>query len=225
MKVTEKILNEIFRYRQINNYISEQELPPPPGGELPPPPAGELPPPPGDTPEGTPPPPAEGVQPPAPEAPVPVDVENDPDVEKVGEEKEQKKEIEVTDLVKGQENVEKKQEEYFNNLFSHLDQLENKLTAMDDIINKLNNIETKLEKYRTKTPEEKLELRTFDSGPFNKKLSDFFQDKEDEFEKTGRDQYIITPDDVESYSSNEIKSSFRDFGVEDTDLSGFKKIY
>jgi hypothetical protein len=223
MKVTEKILNEIFRYRQINNYISEQELPPPPSGELPPP-TGELPPPPGGAPEGTPP-PAEGVQPPAPEAPVPVDVENDPDVEKVGEEKEQKKEIEVTDLVKGQENVEKKQEEYFNNLFSHLDQLENKLTAMDDIINKLNNIETKLEKYRTKTPEEKLELRTFDSGPFNKKLSDFFQDKEDEFEKTGKDQYIITPDDVESYSSNEIKSSFRDFDVDDADLSGFKNIY
>ena len=30
-----------------------------------------------------------------------------------------------------------------------------------------------------KTPEEKLELRSLDSGPFNQKLSDYFEDKED----------------------------------------------
>ena len=93
----------------------------------------------------------------------------------------------------------------------------------------LNNIEMKVEKYRIKTPEEKMELRSLDSGPFNQKLSQFFQDKEEEFEETGREQYILTPDEIENYSPNEIKRSFRNFGDEEmtpeNDMSKFKKIY
>jgi hypothetical protein len=42
-----------------------------------------------------------------------VDIESDPDVEKIGDEKEGKEELEITDLVKSQKTVEKKQEEYF----------------------------------------------------------------------------------------------------------------
>jgi len=100
---------------------------------------------------------------------------------------------------------------------------------MDSIIDKLNSIETKIEKYRVKTPEEKLQLRSLDSGPFNQKLSQFFQEKEDEFEDMGREQYIIRPDDVQNYSQPDIKKSFRDFDdIEDPDRfnnSGFQKIY
>ena len=100
---------------------------------------------------------------------------------------------------------------------------------MDEIIGKLNSIETKIEKYRTKSPEEKLQLRTLDSGPFNQKLSQYFEDKEGEFEETGKEQYILTPDEVENYSPNEIKRSFRDFGdtemTPENDMSKFKKIY
>jgi hypothetical protein len=229
MKTDLKILQELRRYNEINNYINEQELPPPPGeippppGEVPPAPAGALPPPPVDT----------GVTPPAPTAPTPepIDTKNDPDVEKLDDKgKESKKEeIEVTDLVKGQKSVEEKQEEYFSKLFNHLDDLEGKLTAMDDILNRLNNIETKIEKYRVKTPEEKLELRSLDSGPFNQKLSKFFEDKEEELEATGKNEYVLTQDEVENYSPNEIKRSFRDFGDEEmtpeNDVSKFKKIY
>jgi len=229
MKIDLKIIEEITRYNQINRYINEQELPPPPGGETPPPPGGETPPPPG----GEVPPPPGGAPPPAPPAtgatePQPVDLANDPDVEKL-DDKGNKEEIEVTDLVKGQKSVEQKQEEYFDTLFNHLNDLEQKLGTMDEIITKLNSLETKIEKYRMKTPEEKLELRTLDSGPFNQKLSQFFEDKEEDFEKSGKEQYIITPDDVESYSPNEIKRSFRDFGDEEmtpeNDMSRFKKIY
>jgi hypothetical protein len=229
MKTDLKILQELRRYNEINNYINEQELPPPPGeippppGEVPPAPAGALPPPPVDA----------GVTPPAPTAPTPepIDTKNDPDVEKLDDKgKESKKEeIEVTDLVKGQKSVEEKQEEYFSKLFNHLDDLEGKLTAMDDILNRLNNIETKIEKYRVKTPEEKLELRSLDSGPFNQKLSKFFEDKEEELEATGKNEYVLTQDEVENYSPNEIKRSFRDFGDEEmtpeNDVSKFKKIY
>jgi len=226
MKIDVKILEEIKRYNQINNYIVEQEVLPPTGEEptLPPPPTGEEP--------ALPPPTGEMAPPPAPTGttePQVVDVENDPDVEKVGDEKEQREEIEVTDLVKGQKNVEEKQEEYFENLFNHLTELEGKLSAMDQIIDRLNSIETKIEKYRVKTPEEKLELRSLDSGPFNQKLSQFFDDKDEEMEKSGKNEYILTPDEVESYSPNEIKRSFRNFGEDEmtpeNDMSKFKKIY
>ena len=224
MKIDLKIIEEIHRYNQINRYVNEQELPPPPAGE------GEIPPPPPTdttippaTDVTTPPPPP----PPTEVAPVPVDVENDPDVEKLDDKKEKK--VEVTDLVKSQKTVEEKQEQYFETLFGHLSDLENKLSAMDDIINRLNNIETKIEKYREKTPEEKLELRSLDSGPFNQKLSQFFQDKEDEMEQSGKNEYVLTSDEVESYSPNEIKRSFRDFSdtemTPENDISKFKKIY
>ena len=226
MSIDKKILSELKRYRDINKYVMEQDVPPPPPleGDTTIPPAGDttpaLPPPPGDSGMSTTPPPSNEV------APTPVDTETDPDVEKIEDEK---KEIEVTDLVQGQKSVEEKQDEYFENLFSHLNDLESKLSAMDGIIEKLNDIETKIEKYRIKTPEEKLELRTLDSGPFNQKLSQFFQDKEDEMEMTGKNEYILTPDEVESYSPNEIKRSFRDFGdtemTPENDMSRFKKIY
>jgi hypothetical protein len=226
MRIDQKILNELSRYKQINNYIMEQDVPPPPppAGDLPPV-GGATPPPAGDTGAMLPPPP---TAPSTTDVPAtPVDTETDPDVEKV--EDENSKKIEVTDLVKSQKSVEEKQDEYFENLFNHLNDLESKLSAMDNIIDKLNNIETKIEKYRIKTPEEKLELRTLDSGPFNQKLSQFFEDKETEMEMTGKNEYVLTPDEVESYSPNEIKRSFRNFGEDEMtpedDMSKFKKIY
>jgi hypothetical protein len=226
MKVDIKILEEIKRYNQINSYIFEQELPPPPaGGEVPPPIGGEaLPPAPGT--EVAPPPPA---APTGTTEPTPVDISNDPDVEELGDEKTNKKELEVTDLVKSQQSVEEKQEQYFENLFSHLNDLEEKLSSMDQIIDKLNSLETKIEKYRVKTPEEKLELRSLDSGPFNQKLSQFFEDKEEDLEKSGKNEYILTTDEVENYSPNDIKKSFRNFeDVVDTDSfnnSSYQKNY
>jgi hypothetical protein len=164
------------------------------------------------------PPPAPGA-PAAGAEPQPVDVANDPDVEKVGEEKDgNKEEIEVTDLVKSQKNVETKQEEYFDNLFKHLENLESKLSEMDTIVDKLNSLEQKIEKYRVKTPEEKLELRSLDSGPFNQKLSDFFQDKEPDMEKSGKNEYVLTTDDANNYSTNDVETSFNDYDDEDTNM-------
>jgi hypothetical protein len=85
---------------------------------------------------------------------------------------------------------------------------------MEGIFTKLNDIEAKIEKYREKTPQEKLELRSLDSGPFNQKLSDFFVDKEQEMEKSGKNEYILTTDEVESFTPSEIKTTFNDFGDE-----------
>jgi len=229
MSIDKKILEEIQRYKNINQYITEQDAPPAPedpAAALPPPPdaGAALPPPP-----GAPAPEAGAAPPPAPPAagapPQPVDVEADPDVEKVGDEKEKREELEITDLVQSQQNVEKKQEEYFENLFKHLEDLESKLGNMDSIVSKLNDLEAKVEKYRPKTPEEKLELRSLDSGPFNQKLSEFFEDKQGDLEKAGKNEYVLTSDEVEGFSPNEIKKSFRNFDDEnEDDIQDFKEI-
>ncbi len=68
-------------------------------------------------------------------------------------------------MVNSQKNIETKQEEYFENLFNQLSNLETKLGEMDNVMNKLNSLENKIEKYREKTPQEKLELRSYDSYP------------------------------------------------------------
>ena len=209
-KIDNQILEEIARYNSINQYIVEQDatLPPPPGEVDPnaaPAPAPETAPP-AD--------PNAAVTPPAPAGPQPVDVATDPDVEKIDDEKKSEsktEELDITDLVKSQKKVEEKQEEYFNNLFQHLTDLETKLGEMDGIMNKLNDLEAKVEKYREKTPQERLELRTLDSGPFNQKLSQFFDDKEEDMEKSGKNEYVLTQDEVEDYSPNEIKKTFRNF--------------
>jgi hypothetical protein len=232
MGLDKKLIQEIARYHNINKYIMEQEvdLPEDPTAGLealtPPPAAG------GETPPA--PAPSEAVPPPAPGegAPQPIDVENDPDVEKIddegqseetGTEGEESEELEITDLVNSQKNIETKQEEYFENLFNQLSNLEAKLGEMDNVMNKLNSLENKIEKYREKTPQEKLELRSYDSYPFNQKLSQFFDDKQEEMEKTGKNDYVLTSDEVEDINVNDIKNSFQPGSQEDEYKTSFKR--
>ena len=214
MSLDRKIISEIERYRNINKYIMEQDAPPPPapaddlGADL-----GAVAPPPADPAAAAPPPPA------APATAEPIDVANDPDVEKIddegeseeesGDEGESSEELDVTELVDSQKNIEKKQEDYFENLFGQLNKLESRLGEMDQIMSKLNTLEAKIEKYREKTPQEKLELRSYDSYPFNQKLSDFFDDKKEEMELTGKKDYVLTSDEVTDINANDIKKSFQ----------------
>jgi hypothetical protein len=220
MSISNKILEEVRRYNDINKYIMEQ-VPPAPEGEVPPAPEGEVPP--ADA-AITPPPPA----PPAEAAPQVVDTTTDPDVEEIGVEGEvtgeegDTEEIDITDLVDTQKTMSDKQEEYFNNLFSQLETLQNKLGEMDQLVQKLNNIEIKVDKFRPKTPEEKLELRSLDSGPFKQKLSDFFEDKLPEMEKSGKNEYVLTADEVENYNPSEVEKSF-DAGIEPFDPEVYYK--
>jgi hypothetical protein len=237
MRIDEKIIKEIERYNSINKYIVEQAelepaaaLPaeePAPGGDIPPPPAGDVPPGPGgDVPPGPgapAPPAAPGAT--APQAPPTVDVEKDPDVEELGKEEGdtgegETEELDITDLVDTQKTMSDKQEEYFDNLFNQLSSLESKLGEMDNLVTKINDLETKLEKYRPKTPQEKLELRSLDSGPFQQKLSDFFVDKQEEMEKSGKNEYVLTTDDVEDFSPKEIEDTFE--ARDEDDFNKFK---
>jgi hypothetical protein len=209
MAIDRKILEELNRYNSINKYIFEQdEL----AGGLPPAPEGDVPPAPEDAAAGAPP------APPAIEPTAPVDVENDPDVEELTPEdegEEETEEIDITDLVTTQQEIQAKQDEFMDGIFTKLDDLESKLSNMDEIMNKINSLETKLEKYRQKSPEEKLELRSLDSYPYNQKLTDFFDDKKDEMEKSGKNEYILTSDEVENYSPNEVKKTFNLYDTEE----------
>jgi hypothetical protein len=208
MAIDKKIISEIKRYRSINQYLNEQELP-----------AADAPAP---TPE-TPALPAEGETTPAnpdlpPVEPQVVDVNTDTEVEKVddsGESMESDKpegdgteELEITDLVNAQKETQTKQDDYFGQLFGQLENLTSKLSEMDKIVDKINQLETKIERYRTKTPEEKLELRSLDSYPFNQKLTDFFDEKEEDLEKSGKNEYVLTSNEVEDFSPTEIKKTF-----------------
>jgi len=209
MSIDKKIINEISRFNSINKYVIEQEtgdeLPtlPGEGDELPPSEEG------GDlstTDTG------------AEEISEPVDVNTDPDVEEIGDDGESldatdtegsgTEELDVTELVNTQKNMSEKQDEYMEDMMSKLTDLTSKLGEMDKIVDRINSIEDKIEKYRTKTPEEKLQLRSLDSYPYNQKLTDFFMDKSEELEKTGKNEYVLTDDEVENYSEKDVKDSF-----------------
>lgn len=223
MAIDKKILQEIQRYRSITNYINEQgveALAPPPAPDDA---AGAIPPA-GDAATGAP--PAEGAIPPPPVPPSTgatpeiVDVSQDDEVEEIGAEgkegDEEVEEVDITDLIDTQKSMSDKQEEYFNNLFSQLETLQSKLGEMDQLVQKLDSLEAKVEKYKPKTPEEKLELRSLDSGPFKQKLSDFFDDKKIEMEKSGKNEYVLTSDEIDNYSPSEVGKSFDD-GIEPFD--------
>jgi len=216
MKIDEKILNEIARYNQINRYILEQPVDP---LAAPPQAAGA----PVDPLAGAPPtePAIPGAPPTPPAAPEgqPVDVAADPDVEEVTSEEGEEggtEELDITDLVDSQKTMADKQEEYFNNLFDQIKKMEEKLAEMDSIVSKIDGIDNKLEKYRPKTAQEKLQLRSLDSGPFKQNLADFFKDKEEEMEKTGKNEYVLTQDEVENFSPSDIENTFNE-PMEDED--------
>jgi hypothetical protein len=219
MGIDEKILKELDRYNRINKYIMEQAEPLP--GEVP----GVLP----DDPAAAGAPPADpaadpAAATPAPPAPPaeenkPVDVATDPDVEEIGAEGEEEvEELDITDLVDTQTNIADKQEEYFNNLFDQLNKMQEKLGEMDQLVTKIDALDAQIEKMRPKTAQEKLELRSLDSGPFKQKLSDFFQDKMEDMEKTGK-EYVLTADDVQNFSAKDVEDSFDQYLPKATDFN------
>ena len=160
----------------------------------------------------------------APAVPEVIDTATDTEVEKIdstgkSEESDSSsdtEELDITDLVNSQKSIENKQQEYFDMMFKQIENMQNKLNDMDQVFEKLNSMEEKIEKYRPKTAQEKLELRSLDSGPFNQKLSSFFDDKQEDMEKSGKNEYVLTSDEVEQIVPSEIKKTFDNYGAEPT---------
>ena len=209
-----KIQEELERFRSINRYtdklIMEQDVPPPPPGD---PAAGGVPPPPGDPAAGgLPPDPAAAGVPPADAgaaAPPPSETE----------------EIDITDLVNMTKSVKKELEDRkqdnssvvnkMDDVFTKLTDLEQKLSQMDMVMDRINKLDSKMETLREKTPQEKLEMRSLDSYPFNQNPQQFFTQKQDQMRASGKNEYILTKDEVQNYSNDLIRQSFNPDQEED----------
>lgn len=127
-------------------------------------------------------------------------------------------EVDVTALVKGSEEAKASADKATQTAELVLQQLaafDQKLAGMTVLNDKLNNIEHQIVK-RIPTPVEKLEMRSFDSYPYNQKLTDYWSEKEGPYEQPKAEEYVLTQDDVDSgYSESEIQNSFNDYEEED----------
>lgn len=201
--ITEEVsrFNEIFKYKY--RTLTEQEIPPPPDAGAVPPPSG------GDA--GIPPPPGGDMgMPPAPDAGA-APMNDTPPAEDV-------EEVDITDLVNMTKSIKKeldssKQDNSgvvnkMEDVFTKLTDLEQKLAAMDNIMARIDELGSKVEMMKPKSPEEKLEMRSLDSYPFNQNPQQFFATKQDEMRKSGKNEYMLTKNDVENYSKDTIKDTF-----------------
>ena len=212
-----KLLEEVKRFNAINKYgkkmIVEQEAPPaddPLAGDVPPPPpAGDaaeptdVPPPAGDAMGGdVPPPPGDEM------GATPMDDSMGGDTE----------EIDITDLVNMTKNIKNDLENNkqdnsavinkMDDVFTKLNDLESKLAQMDQVMAKIDQLGATVEANKPKTEVEKLEMRSLDSYPFNEKPQEFFAHKQGEMRASGKNEYVLTKDDVENYPVDQIRTSF-----------------
>lgn len=216
MDLEKKLHEELMRYRSINNYgkrfINEQEEEPVDPADLPmgDEPVEDIP---AEEPAGD----SEmagdsdiSADEPVGDEPMADDMggDLDPDVE----------EIDITDLVNMTQNIKNDLDASksdnsavvgkMDDLFSKLDDLESKLSQMDNVIAKIDGLESKVETMKEPTPQERLEMRSLDSYPFNQKPSEFFSQKELDMKASGKNEYVIKKQDVEDYNDKEMRDSF-----------------
>lgn len=140
-------------------------------------------------------------------------------------------EIDITDLVNMtksiKQSIEDKQTENgadvgkMNDIFTKLNDLEQKLSAMDAIVQQIETLGNKIEEMKPPTPVEKLEMRSLDSYPFNEKPTDFFSQKQAEMQKTGKNEYVLTKSDIDNYSKDQIQNSFNPKFKQDQTFSNY----
>lgn len=135
-------------------------------------------------------------------------------------------ELDVTQLVQGTEEAKASSDEAnqkLNQLTQQLAQLSQKLNKMDGITNKIDSLEHEIEK-RNPTEQEKLEMRSLNSYPYNLKLTDYWADKEGVYDVMNNNgqrepkEFVLTQDDVNAdFNANAVRDSFDldDFDEED----------
>jgi hypothetical protein len=208
----QKLQEELNRYKAINKYgktmIMEQDAPPAdPALDAVAPPADPA---------------LDAVEPPVdPAAPIdpaaaPADVPAETDTTE---------EIDITDLVNMTKSLKKDVEDSKNengdvigkmdDVFTKLSDLEFKLSQMDQVMAKIDELGAKVEASKPKTGVEKLEMRSLDSYPFNEKPQEFFAHKQGEMQASGKNEYVLTKDEVENYPTDTIKTSFNPDQQED----------
>jgi len=136
------------------------------------------------------------------------------------EPEEEEVELDVTELVASADEAKASADNAnakVDQLMGMVSKLEGQLTAIDGIGNKIDNLQNDLAK-RAPTPEEKIEMRSLDSYPYNLKLTDFWADKEGKYDVMNTDdkegepkEYTLTKDDVDGdYSESSVRKSFDD---------------
>jgi len=137
--------------------------------------------------------------------------------------------LDVTELVRGSQEAKASADEAnakIERLLGMVDKLESQLSSMGQISDKIDGLEKELEK-RVPTPDEKIELRSMDSYPYNIKLSDFWADRKDspydagqndDEDKDEEGNYVLTQDDVDNFDANNIKQSFKENPFEEEDV-------
>ena len=121
-------------------------------------------------------------------------------------------ELDVTELVKGSEEAKLSADaanEKIDKLMGMIGNLENQISSMDKISTKIDDLESELQK-RAPTPEEKIEMRSLDSYPYNMKLTDFWANQ--------KGQYDIIPDEEKEYvlDKESIDNDYSDASIKDT---------
>lgn len=134
-------------------------------------------------------------------------------------------EIDITDLVNMTKNIKNDLENNktdnasvigkMDDVFTKLGDLEQKLAQMDAVMAKIDELGTKVDASRPKTGVEKLEMRSLDSYPFNEKPQEFFAHKQGEMAASGKNEYVLTKDEVNNYPADIIKTSFNPDQQED----------
>lgn len=123
-------------------------------------------------------------------------------------------EVDVTSLVKSSEDAKQSADmanKSIETLLQKFDELESRIGNMSAITNKIEDLEKEIVK-RNPTPVEKLEMRSLSSYPFNQKLTDYWAEKEGQYDVMGekkKKEYVLTKDDVDAdYSESNVKKSF-----------------
>jgi hypothetical protein len=138
------------------------------------------------------------------------------------EPEEEEVELDVTELVASADEAKASADsanQKVDQLLGMVGKLEAQLDGVNAIGAKIDNLENELEK-RAPTPEEKIEMRSLDSYPYNLKLTDFWKTQEGKYDVLGTDEeegtpeeYTLTADDVDSdYSESSVRTSLDDMG-------------
>lgn len=126
-------------------------------------------------------------------------------------------EIDVTAIVDGTEEAKKAaikalktSKQTGEELMNKLADLETRLARMDSVANKIEDLEKEIVK-RNPTPVEKLEMRSLSSYPYNIKLSDYWSEKEGQYDVMNKQpkEYVLTQDDIDNdFTDSKIRDSF-----------------
>ena len=134
-------------------------------------------------------------------------------------------EVDVTQLVQSTEEAKASAasaDASVNQLMAKMDELGSSLDKMDVMNAKIDDLENELEK-RNPTSDEQLEMRSLDSFPYNLKLTDYWSEKEGQYdvmdkENKKNEELTLTQDEVErDYNEIHVKDSFNESDPYDED--------